>query len=62
MINFDALVRHGMIAREDLYLFVWVDEPAEALRVLQERIGLVTDVESPAFAKSRTSEAKPSRP
>jgi uncharacterized protein (TIGR00730 family) len=55
VINFDALVRHGMIAQADLELFVWVDDPGEALRVLQERLAFDVDAESPAFAKSRTA-------
>ena len=32
IIDFDALVRHGMIAREDLGLFQFADDPATALR------------------------------
>ena len=30
IINFDALVRHGMINREDLALFQFADDPATA--------------------------------
>jgi uncharacterized protein (TIGR00730 family) len=60
VIDFEALVRHGMIAREDLDLFVWVDEPGAALRALQERLSVGVDPESPAFAKSRTTSPSPS--
>jgi uncharacterized protein (TIGR00730 family) len=35
VVNFDALVRHGTISREDLGLFTFVDDPATALRLLQ---------------------------
>ncbi len=55
IINFDALVRHGMISRDDLALFQFADDPATALALLQAHIG--TDVEEamPAIARSRTS-------
>ena len=36
IINFEALVRHGMIDREDLALFDFADDPAPALTLLQE--------------------------
>jgi uncharacterized protein (TIGR00730 family) len=54
VINFDALVRHGTIAAEDLKLFEFVDESGAALELLKKRIDLA-DVPSakPAFARSR---------
>jgi uncharacterized protein (TIGR00730 family) len=56
VINFDALVRHGVIGPEDLELFSFVDDPGTALSRLQKGIGLET-LEStpaqPAFARSR---------
>jgi hypothetical protein len=54
IINFDALVRHGMISPEDLSLVRWADDPPSALRLLQA--GLVEEGEgqSPAFASSHT--------
>jgi uncharacterized protein (TIGR00730 family) len=54
VINFDALVRHGTIAPEDLKLFEFVDEPHSAFEVLKSRIGFTPEV-SPRlrFAKSR---------
>jgi uncharacterized protein (TIGR00730 family) len=54
IINFDALVRHGMINREDLALFQFADEPATALGLLQA--GIVAELEeaTPAIAHSRT--------
>src|SRR3954466_4846555 len=36
IINFEALVRHGVIAESDLGLFRFADSPGEALRVLKE--------------------------
>ena len=35
VVNFDALVRHGMISHEDLDLFTFADDPATALGLLQ---------------------------
>jgi len=55
IINFDALVRHGMISREDLDLFRYVDDPATALGVLQDALTTEAEVTAPAFAHSRTS-------
>ncbi|MBS0364279.1 MAG: TIGR00730 family Rossman fold protein [Proteobacteria bacterium] len=55
VINFDALVRHGTIAAEDLKLFEFVDDPATAMRLLQERISLAPAAadHKPSFANSR---------
>jgi uncharacterized protein (TIGR00730 family) len=54
IINFEALVRHGMISREDLDLFQFVDEPAAALRLLQAGLEADGELATPAFARSRT--------
>jgi hypothetical protein len=56
VINFEALVRHGVIGDEDLKLFSFVDSPREALERLQSGITLEPSSGSPprpAFAKSR---------
>ena len=56
VINFEALVRHGVIDAEDLELFSFVDDPAMALARLREGIVLETQAATPpqpAFAKSR---------
>jgi uncharacterized protein (TIGR00730 family) len=56
VINFEALVRHGVIAPEDLNLFSFVDTPEEGLARLQEGIVLQPAAAAPtrpAFAKSR---------
>jgi uncharacterized protein (TIGR00730 family) len=44
IINFDALVRHGMISPQDLQLFKFADTPAAALALLQA--GLVPEADS----------------
>jgi uncharacterized protein (TIGR00730 family) len=56
VIHFDALVRHGMIGREDLELFQYADDPATALRRLQAGLAAEADADTPAFAHSRTAE------
>ncbi len=53
ILNFEALVRHGMIAREDLELFQFADDPSTALELLQRGLDLETPATLPAFAKSR---------
>ncbi|MEO8740006.1 MAG: TIGR00730 family Rossman fold protein [Casimicrobiaceae bacterium] len=55
IINFEALVRHGMIAREDLGLFQFADDPASALGLLQAGIAPEPEGLTPAFAHSRTT-------
>ena len=55
IINFAALERHGMIAREDLDLFQFADDPASALDILRTSLAVDAEVTSPCFAKSRTS-------
>ncbi len=56
IINFDALVRHGMIAPEDLDLFQFVDDPATAFELLKAGLAdyaLQHDTpELPAVSKS----------
>ena len=54
IVDFDALVRHGMIDREDFELFQYADDPATALRLLQARLELGPEVAAPSFARSRT--------
>jgi uncharacterized protein (TIGR00730 family) len=59
VINFEALVRHGVIADEDLGLFSFVDDPRAALERLQRGITLEPASGArprPAFAKSRHPE------
>jgi len=54
IINFDALVRHGMIDDEDLALFQFADDPAAALGLLQAGIAAELEEATPAIAHSRT--------
>jgi uncharacterized protein (TIGR00730 family) len=54
IINFEALVRHGTISREDLDLFQFADDPAAALGMLQQRLTAAPEEGTPAFAHSRT--------
>jgi uncharacterized protein (TIGR00730 family) len=63
IINFDALIKHGMISPEDVELFAIANDPATAFSILQE--GLTNlylqpesplaepEVETPDIAKSR---------
>jgi hypothetical protein len=53
IINFDALVRHGMINRQDLALFQFADDPATALGLLQAGIAAELEETTPAIAHSR---------
>jgi len=53
IINFPALIRHGMIGGDDLKLFKFVDDPATALRALQESIEADNSEKTPAFACTR---------
>jgi predicted Rossmann-fold nucleotide-binding protein len=57
IINFEALVRHGMIAREDLSLFEFADDPATALQILKSRLEQEPVTAAPGFAHSRTKES-----
>ena len=52
IINFEALVRHGMISAEDLKVFEYVDDPVTALARLQAVLVPGPEVEMPAFAHS----------
>jgi uncharacterized protein (TIGR00730 family) len=56
IINFEALIRHGMISREDLKLFAFADDPQSALKLLQEAVEVSTSEKTPAFAPSRCGE------
>jgi len=56
IVNFPALVRHGMIRQEDLALFHVVDSPAEALALLQRDLGAGTEATTPSIAKSVTAD------
>jgi uncharacterized protein (TIGR00730 family) len=55
IVDFEALVRHGMISADDLRLFQFVDDPATALQVLQRELAPEAGAATPAFARSVTS-------
>jgi uncharacterized protein (TIGR00730 family) len=56
ILNFDALVRHGMIAAEDLQLFEFADDPPTAFDLLTRALAKEAGSQ-PAFARSRTPHA-----
>ncbi len=62
VINFDALLRYGMIAERDLDLFRYVDTPAAAFSML--RAWLLEELKhpSPAFAKTRKPQQRIDEP
>ena len=61
IVNFDALLRHGVISQDDLSLLHFVDEPEAALGVLKAHIKPEEEVGMPSFAKSTTPGAPPSK-
>jgi hypothetical protein len=54
IINFKALLRHGVISADDLDLFEFVDTPDAALKVLQARLESAASGKTPDFAHART--------
>ena len=56
IINFDALVRHGMIAADDLNLFEFADDVDTAFKILETGLTkyyLQDEQEVPGIAKSQ---------
>jgi uncharacterized protein (TIGR00730 family) len=58
IINFDALLRHGMVSREDLALFQYADDPIAALGLLQAGLTAEPEETTPAFAHSSARESQ----
>ena len=58
IVNFSALVQHGMIAEEDLELFQFADSPSEALELLKTELDHATAPISPAFTKTVTCQCR----
>jgi predicted Rossmann-fold nucleotide-binding protein len=54
ILNFEALVRHGVVSEEDLHLFQYADDPATALQLLQSGLEPPVQETTPAFAHSQT--------
>jgi hypothetical protein len=52
IVNFEALVRHGMIDAADLRLFRYADSPAQALSMLQAGLAGQVEEGTPYFAHS----------
>jgi uncharacterized protein (TIGR00730 family) len=53
LINFDALVKHDMIAKEDLDLFQFADDPETALEILKKGLAMYIqplEPETPAIS------------
>jgi predicted Rossmann-fold nucleotide-binding protein len=57
IVDFEALVRHGMIEREDLELFKVADDPVAALALLQAGIQAEWEAPTPAMAHSKAPPA-----
>jgi predicted Rossmann-fold nucleotide-binding protein len=60
IINFEALVRHGMISPEDLHLFEFADDVDTAFDILKSgltKFYLHPEPEIPGIAKTQVSEA-----
>jgi uncharacterized protein (TIGR00730 family) len=57
IINFQALVRHGVISLEDLNLFEFADDPHTALQILQDKLEPAPATAAPEFAHSRTKDS-----
>ncbi|MGA2778198.1 MAG: TIGR00730 family Rossman fold protein [Steroidobacteraceae bacterium] len=57
ILNFEALVRHGMIDRKDLELFEYADDPAVAFALLQNKLQAESGRPGPGFAHSRTRQS-----
>jgi uncharacterized protein (TIGR00730 family) len=55
IINFEALVRHGMISRVDLQLFKFADTPEAALAMLQARLTPESSEPTPNVAHARSA-------
>ena len=53
IVNFEALVRHGTINREDLGLFEFADTPASAFELLRARLVPEPEAVAPAFTHSQ---------
>jgi uncharacterized protein (TIGR00730 family) len=55
IINFDALVKHGMIHADDLELFSFANSPDEALGLLKHGLAPWLQATAPAYTKTRPS-------
>lgn len=53
VLNLPALVRHGMIAQEDLELFHYVESPEEGVELLRRTLEVEAGPETPHLPKSK---------
>ena len=60
LINFKAMVKHGMIAETDLNLFQFADDPESALEMLKESLAVYVKPDEPGVPAIATS-VKPTR-
>jgi len=54
IIDFRAMIRHGVVDEADVALFSFADDPGAALNILKARLPTHEEATTPAFAKSRT--------
>src|SRR5260221_12820212 len=57
-IDFEALVRHGMIERADLSLFRFADDPPAALALLKAGVAAEQEAPKPALAPSNAPDSR----
>ena len=62
IINFEALVRHGMVTKAELELFRFVDDTETAFSILKRGLPREQEPTSPAFARSVTPSATVATP
>jgi hypothetical protein len=54
IINFKALLHHGVISAEDLALFEFADTPDAALQLLRSHLDSASGGKTPDFAHARS--------
>jgi hypothetical protein len=59
VVNLEAMARHGVIAREDLSLIHFANDPAKALEILKAGLSMEMGPATPAIATSATPEERP---
>ena len=59
VVNFDAMVSHGVIAKEDLALFQYVDSPAEAFAQMTSVLDTSDTACAPHFAQVTSRDHRP---
>jgi len=62
IINFDALVKHGMISPEDLNLFQYADDPATAFAMLKKDLEIWAQQQDAPEAPAISRSVNPQKP